>query len=148
MKPLTTALAAVCLLIAPPCAQAAAPSGDALLAQNKELVTKFFAAFTASVTTGVPDPQLDMLVAKDYEQHETGVAPGLDGLKSRLIQLHAAIPDLTCKVTDVLAEGDRVVDRTACTYHDRRSNQTATDISIDEFRIAAGKLAEHSNWSE
>jgi predicted SnoaL-like aldol condensation-catalyzing enzyme len=124
-----------------------APS-SVTLELNKSLVTRFFAAFDQTITTGVPDPQLDTIVAADYVQHEQGIAPGLAGLKAYLTRLHAAIPDLSCKVTDMVAEGHRVVVRTACTYHNAKTNQTATDITIDAFRISGGKLAEHTNWSE
>src|SRR6476660_4788092 len=55
----------------------------------------------------------DELYSPDYITHALGpqFAPTLDGLKLFIRALREGLPDLTCPVEEVVAEGDRVAGR-------------------------------------
>jgi predicted ester cyclase len=57
--------------------------------------------------------RIDELVARDYIDGNPlpGQAPGLDGAKQKWAMYFAGIPDLSAKIEDLVAEGDKVVVR-------------------------------------
>ena len=98
---------------------------------------------------------LDHLVAADITTHSQlpGVPPGLEGGKRAHDAFLAAFPDLQTTTDDLIAEGDRVVERFTVTGTQTGpflgappsgKSFTATGMSI--FRLADGKIVEH--WGE
>lgn len=98
---------------------------------------------------------LDEVIASDVISHPArpGHTPGLEGVKRMFSSLHAAFPDLHIDVEDMVAEGDKVVDRiTASGTHQGEFMGIAPTGNRVEFsainiaRIAEGKIVEH--WSD
>src|SRR5687767_11643016 len=98
---------------------------------------------------------LDEIVAADLISHNNlpGLPPGLEGGKMAHQGFVAAFPDGQTTSEDLIAEGDKVVERFSFTGTNTGSFLGApptgkrvrgTGISI--FRIADGKIAEH--WGE
>lgn len=120
--------------------------------ENKELVRRYRQIHTIN--------QLDLLdevVATDLITHNLlpGLAPGLEGGKLAHQLTLASFPDYTVETSgDLIAEGDRVVERWTCcgTFTGAPYLGTpatgkhfcVTGISI--YRIAHSKIVEH--WAE
>ena len=95
---------------------------------------------------------IDELLAPDFIDHTAapGVPPNREGTKTLIAMLRGAFPDLHATVDDVIAEGDRVVQRT--TAHGTMkgefasmppSGKSATWEQIHISRFANGKQVEH-----
>jgi predicted ester cyclase len=98
---------------------------------------------------------LDAIVATDLIAHNMlpGLPPGLAGGKMAHQGFVAAFPDGQTRTEDVIAEGDKVVER----YSFRGTNtgsflgapptgRRVESSSISIYRIANGKIVEH--WGE
>ncbi len=97
---------------------------------------------------------IDELMAPDFIDHSAppGVPTTRDGVKILMAMLREAFPDLHATIDDVIAEGDKVVQRT--TAHGTMkgammgmppSGKSATWQQIHIIRFADGKEVEH--WS-
>jgi steroid delta-isomerase-like uncharacterized protein len=97
---------------------------------------------------------VDELTAPDFVDHSAppGVPPTAEGAKAFFGMFHSAFPDLHATVDDVIAEGDRVVQRRTTSGTMRgdfmgmpASGKQASWSGIHIIRFADGKLVEH--WS-
>ena len=81
---------------------------------------------------------LDELLAPDFVDHnpQPGVAPTLEGIKSSMMALKSAFPDLRYSVDDAITCGDRIVHRLTAS-----GTMSGTFMGIP----ATGKRA---TWSE
>jgi steroid delta-isomerase-like uncharacterized protein len=93
---------------------------------------------------------IDELFAPDFVEHQSGIAPGRDGVKGSIQSLRTAFPDLHLQVEDAIAEDDTVWLRLHATgTHEgpfmgmpatgRRIELTVIDIA----RLVDGRLVEH-----
>jgi len=98
---------------------------------------------------------LDEIVAQDIISHNgvPGLPPGLEGGKMAHGIFLASFPDIQVTTDDLIAEGDKVVERFTARGTNTGSFMgapptgkpfTGTGMSI--FRIAEGKIVEH--WGE
>ncbi len=93
--------------------------------------------------------------AADYVEHDDpppGISPGPEGMKQLVRMLRAAFPDLRYEVEDVVAEGDKVVQRIIGGGTMRgpffglpATGRSASWSEIHISRFAGGKVVEH--WS-
>jgi steroid delta-isomerase-like uncharacterized protein len=97
---------------------------------------------------------VDELTAPDFVDHSAppGVPPTAEGAKAFFGMFHSAFPDLHATIDDVIAEGDRVVQRRTTSGTMRgdfmgmpASGKQASWSGIHIIRFVDGKLAEH--WS-
>ncbi len=95
---------------------------------------------------------IDELVADDFVDHSAppGVPPTRDGAKALMSMLRTAFPDLQATVEDVVAEDDKVVQRTRATgtmtgelMGMPPSGRSATWEQIHILRFEDGKEVEH-----
>ncbi len=98
---------------------------------------------------------IDEHMASSYVLHNapTGFAPDREGLKAILHAMRSAFPDLRMTVEDVVAEGDRVVQRRR--YEGTHKGElfgipaTGKSVNVSQItisRVADGKFAEE--WAE
>jgi Predicted ester cyclase len=108
--------------------------------------------FTDEVVNGGNLALIDELLAPDFVNHSAppGVPATRDGTKAGMAMLREAFPDLHATVDDVIAEDDKVVQRT--TAHGTMkgafagmppSGKSATWQQIHILRFADGKQVEH-----
>lgn len=102
--------------------------------------------------------QLDRLgevLAADFIAHSLlpGLPPGLEGAKMAHQGFLAAFPDGQTTTEDLIAEGDKVVERCTFTGTHRGSflgapptGKKVKSTSLSVYRIANGKIVEH--WGE
>lgn len=124
--------------------QTAIPATEANKAQARRMVDEV-------VNDGNID-LIDELLGPDFVDHSTppGVPPTREGAKALMAALRQAFPDLHATVDDVIAEGDRVVQRTTAQGTMRgelmgmpASGRSATWEQIHIIRFADGKEVEH-----
>jgi len=95
---------------------------------------------------------IDELTAPDFIEHAAppGIPPTREGAKTFIAMLRGAFPDLHVTIDDMIAEGDKVVQRT--TNHGTMkgefagmppSGKSATWASVDIVRFANDKAVEH-----
>jgi len=118
---------------------------------NKEIVRSFFDMLWN-------DKRLDRIhefVARDYIDGNpvAGQAAGLEGAKQKWAMYFAGIPDLSAKIDDLVAEGDKVVVRfTAEGTHEGTllgvppTGKRLRVSGISIYRLAEAKIVEH--WEE
>jgi predicted ester cyclase len=117
---------------------------------NKAIVRRYREAHNANNMAA-----LDEIVAADLNAHNMlpGLPPGREGGKMAHQGFLAAFPDGKTTTEDLIAEGDKVVERTL--FHGTNTGSflgapptgrpvVASSISI--YRIANGKIIEH--WGE
>jgi steroid delta-isomerase-like uncharacterized protein len=99
---------------------------------------------------------VDELVAADVIEHEEllpGVPQNREGVKQFFTVFRSAFPDLQITIEDMIAEGDKVVVRSAMSGTHQgefmgipaTGNKVAFGV-IDIVRVADGKVAEH--WGQ
>jgi len=97
----------------------------------------------------------DDLVAPDVIENNPlpGLRPGRDGYKQALALAFAAFPDVQITIEDLIAEGDKVVERWTIRGTHRgdfmgipATNKRVTVTGIDIYRYAGGKRVE--TWSQ
>lgn len=95
---------------------------------------------------------VDELTAEHFVDHQAppGVPPNREGVKGFVMTFRKAFPDLHYTVHDVIAEGDRVVERATGTGTMKGefqgmppSGKTATWEEIHITRFENGKAVEH-----
>jgi len=119
------------------------------LAANKEVYDTFTNGVLRDKNIGV----IDKVVSPDMIEHEhapPGIPAGREGLKKIFPLFYQAFPDLSVKVEDVVAQGDRVVGRIAISGTQTGPYAgippTGKKVSyevIDIMRIKDGKIVEH-----
>jgi steroid delta-isomerase-like uncharacterized protein len=122
-----------------------------MASRNEEIVRRWIdEGFSRGELTAA-----DELVTEDFVNHTAmpGQTPGREGLKKAVATLRAAFPDLTVRVADVVAEGDRVAvrDEISATHQGPFNGVAATGrkvlvARISFYRLAGGKISEH--WSQ
>jgi predicted ester cyclase len=120
--------------------------------EAQEVVLRFNAAMREFWRTG--DTGLfDGILSPDYVQHWPGFPSDREGYLLTLLKFRAAFPDLAKTVEDLLAEGDRVVDRVSvrATHSGslRGEEPTGRQITLTEIhiaRVADGMVVER--WGE
>ncbi len=116
---------------------------------NKIIVKRFFDEVNKGKNAALA--AVDELIAPDYILHDptVGEVKGKDGVRQYLQGLFDAMPDLSLRLEDLLAEGDRAVYRfsfggthkgTWMTFPPTGKHVQATCICIG--RLAGGKIAE------
>lgn len=119
---------------------------------NKSIVRRYREIHNAN--------QLDKLgdvLAADYTPHSLmpGLPAGLDGARMAHQGAVASFPDIRTITEDLIAEGDKVVERWSMTMTHTgaaffgvpaSSGKTVSVTGISIYRIAAGKIVEH--WGE
>jgi steroid delta-isomerase-like uncharacterized protein len=117
---------------------------------NKAVVRRFIdEVFVAGRLDAVDD-----LVAPDFVPHSwPGTGPGPAELKRAMKRVFAGLSDVSMKVEDMIAEGDRVAVRlTAHAVHSGEfmglpaSGKAYTVTEIHMFRVEEEKVTEH--WSQ
>jgi predicted ester cyclase len=118
---------------------------------NKEIVRRYRAALNTNVLQ-----LLDVIVAAEVITHGfmEGLSPGLTGGKLLHQVIVAAFPDQQVTTDDLIAEGDRVVERWTQTgthmgapFMGASANgKTFAVTGISIYRIAGSQIVEH--WSE
>ena len=117
---------------------------------NKALVRRYRAVHNTNNLDA-----LDEIVAKDIISHNSlpGLPPGREGGKMAHFAFLESFPDIQTTTDDLVAEGDKVVER----YTARGTNKgafmgappTGKKIEVGSmslYRIADGKIVEH--WGE
>jgi ketosteroid isomerase-like protein len=87
--------------------------------------------------------RLDELVAPDVVHHDPydpHGAEGLAGMKKTIAANRERFAELTLRVEDQVAEGDRVATRWTCTMSHPRGRASVSGITIDRFEH--GKIVE------
>jgi steroid delta-isomerase-like uncharacterized protein len=116
--------------------------------ENKTIGRRWAELWNANVDLAL----VDELVAPDFVSHSAppGLAPGREGVKQWVSIFHKAFPDIYSRAEDVIAEGDKVVERfTAGGTHQGEffgispTGKKATTSGINIFRIANGQIVEH-----
>jgi steroid delta-isomerase-like uncharacterized protein len=116
--------------------------------ENKAVVRRFNEGIKQFFQTGDLSA-LDETCAPDFVHHGPGMPPDLAGFKQMAPMFRAAFPDLEAVTEDLIAEGDRVVDRiTVRGTHQGDfmgippSGQRFEMQEIHIARIVDGKIAE------
>ena len=79
-------------------------------AENKVLVRRFNEGIRQFFQDGDVSG-LDEICSPEFVHHGPGMPPDLEGFKQMGLMFRAAISDMEVDVEDLIAEGDRVVDR-------------------------------------
>jgi len=121
--------------------------------ENKAIVQRFNELVVGEVfRTGNVDA-LDEVLAPELVYHQPEAPPDLESYKRFLAMLRLACPDLSHTVEDMIAEGDKVVDRLTWQATHKGpfmgipptgNRLTVTEIHIN--RIAEGRIVER--WSQ
>lgn len=116
---------------------------------NKEVVNRF----VEEVINKGNMEAISEIMAPDMIEHEEmapDMPPGREGVRQYMAMFREAFPDLHVTIEDEVAEGDRVFMRT--TWHGTHQGSlmgidpTGRHVdfsSMDEIRVADGKLKEH-----
>ena len=81
---------------------------------------------------------LDQFLAPSYVFHDAppGVPPGIEGVRQTIRMFHAAFPDLSITIEELVAEGD-----TVCTRAVTRGTHTGAPIMLYESDLTPESLA-------
>ena len=118
------------------------------LETNKQIVRRIW----QELVNGNRQQTLGELVHPDFEDHTPlpGMSPGVDGLRQRLTVLHGAFPDFRSEISQLIAEGDKVVALISSTGTHLcdfvGAPPTGKRFAIQEIhivRIAEGRMVEH-----
>lgn len=120
--------------------------------ENKAVVRRFNEAMKQYWRTG--DTSLfDDVLAPDYVQHWPGFPSDREGYLRMLGAFRAGFPDLQKTTEDMLADGDKVIDRvtvrashTGEMFGVRAGGKTMTITEMHIARVAGGKIVER--WGE
>src|SRR5712691_4057100 len=118
--------------------------------QNKAIVRRYREAHNANNLAA-----LDEIVVADIISHSAipGLPPGLEGGKMVHMMFMSAFPDSHITTEDLIADGDKVVER--FTFHGTNTGsfmgapatgKHVASSGMSVFRIAGGKIVEH--WGE
>jgi steroid delta-isomerase-like uncharacterized protein len=123
---------------------------DIMSEQNKALVRRYYEEVIGQGKVQV----IDVITSSDFVDHDReNPTHDRDGAKQFAAMARSAFPDVSAKVEDVIAEGDRVVARaTISGTHGGEfmglpaTGRRITFTCIDILRCADGKIVEH--WGE
>ncbi len=94
--------------------------------------------------------QFGEVVAEDYRQYNPMVQQGLAGIVEGGKWFHSIFPDVQVRIEYIAVENDMIFGRFTWTGTQRgefmgipATGKTATWTSMDQWRVADGKLAEH-----
>src|SRR5215831_10405009 len=119
--------------------------------QNKAIVARFSEEFKNKGNHAI----VDELFAPDFVYHLPipGVPPGREGMKQVGGLVLMAFPDVHATIEDLLADGDKVVERTSVRATSKGefagmppTGKPVTWTELHVYRIVDGKIAEM--WSE
>jgi predicted ester cyclase len=120
--------------------------------ENKAVVQRFNELIGEFFCTGDADA-LDEVLAPDFVYHQPGTPPDLESFKQFLPMFRAVFPDMSYTVEEMIAEGDKVVDRLTwqATHQGELMGISPTDnkVTVTEMhvsRIANGKIVER--WGQ
>lgn len=115
--------------------------------QNKDVARRFIDEVFAKCNVDAADE----LATPDFTPHSwPGVDPGIENLKQGQRRVSAGLADVSMKIEDMIAEGDKVAVR--LTAHARQEGEfmglpaSGREYTISEthiFRVSDGKVAEH-----
>jgi predicted ester cyclase len=115
--------------------------------QNKDVVRRFIDEVFAKCNVDAADE----LATPDFIPHSwPGVDPGIENLKQGQSRVSAGLADVSMKIEDMIAEGDKVAVR--LTAHARQDGEfmglpaSGREYTISEthiFRVRDGRVAEH-----
>ena len=115
--------------------------------RNKDIVRRFIEEVFVKCNVDAADE----LATSDFTPHSwPGVDPGIENLKQGQRRVSAGLADVSMKIEDMIAEGDRVAVR--LTAHARQDGEfmgmlpSGREYTISEthvFRVTDGKVAEH-----
>ena len=115
--------------------------------RNKDVVRRFIEEVFVKCNVDAADE----LAASDFTPHSwPGVDPGIENLKQGQQRVSSGLADVSMKIDDMIAEGDKVAVR--LTAHARQDGEfmglppSGREYTISEthvFRVADGKVAEH-----
>ena len=120
------------------------------LESNKAIVRRYRQIYNSNDLDALSE-----VLAADFEPHTLmpGVPPGLAGIKMVHQQTLAIFPDLHIATEDLIAEGDKVVERwvQTCTHTGApffvgnipASGKKVRTTGISIYRVAEGKIVEH-----
>ena len=118
---------------------------------NQEVVSRFIEEFKNNANAGI----VDELMAPDFVHHfpDPRIPAGREGLKLAGQSIVMGFPDVHVTVEDLLADGDKVIERTTAKATNTGefngippSGNTVTWTEIHIYRLEDGKIAEM--WSE
>lgn len=117
------------------------------LQDNKTVARRFIEEVFVKGNAGA----VDELATEDFTPRSwQSVEPGRDSLKQAVKRVFAGLSDVSMKIEDMIAEGDKVAVRlTAHAVHDGEfmgipaSGKSYTISETHIFRIRDGKVAEH-----
>ena len=114
--------------------------------QNKAIARRFVEEIFERGSTEA----VDEFVAPDFVGHTWGNAKGPDGLKAAMARIANALDDVSFRIDDVIAEGDRVAVRLTARARQvgefmkmPASGKSYEIAEIHIFRIRDGKVIEH-----
>lgn len=118
--------------------------------KNKQVVREFTRTFKNEHNVD----GIDHLFAADFQHHfKQPLPPGLTGFKEVGRMMNRVFPDVVVTEEDLIAGGDKVVERSSAVATHRASmmNETVTNkrirwTEIHIYRIRDGRIAEH--WVE
>ncbi len=119
--------------------------------ENKATVRQFVERYKNGHDSAV----IDELFSQDFVTHFRlpGVTPDLPGFRSVGNAVIGAMPDVNVTLEDLLADGDKVVERTSATGTHMHTllgipatNRTVKFTEIHIYRFKDGKIVEH--WPE
>ncbi len=120
--------------------------------ENKAVVRRFNELVEGYWRTGDTDA-FDEVIAPDFVHHAPGLPPDLEGMKQALPMFRAAFPDMRLTVEEMIAEGDKVVDRVTVrgTHEGELMGIPASGKQVEFMethisRIADGKIVER--WGQ
>jgi predicted ester cyclase len=115
--------------------------------RNKDVVRRFIEEVFVKCNVDAADE----LATSDFTPHSwPGVDPGIENLKQGQQRVSSGLADVSMKIDDMIAEGDKVAVR--LTAHARQDGEfmglppSGREYTISEthvFRVADGKVAEH-----
>ena len=126
-------------------------SSSSLAEENKDVISRFVAEFKNNANHDI----VDELFTTDFVHHlkDPRLPPGREAMKLLGQSIAAGFPDVRATVEDLLADGDKVIERTtAVATHTGEFNgipPTGNQVVWTElhiYRLEDGKIAEM--WSE
>ena len=133
------------------CGDSALSDANATNNANKEVVSRFIEEFKNKANHGI----VDELMSTDFVHHLTDprLPAGREGIKALGQVIVAGFPDVHASVQELLADGDKVIERTqtSATHTGEFNGIPATGrqvgwTEIHIYRLVDGKIAEQ--WSE
>ncbi len=114
-------------------------------ATNKAIVRRYLEQVFNERRTDL----FEEFLVENYQIHGAGIPPGLEAAKEWHAMIGAAFPDMQLTVEDMIAEGDKVVVRSAFSgthqgelFGIPATGKRVTRTSVIIFRLAKGEIVE------